>query len=531
MKYFLPFTKSKTYQFFFSSDFFNQSKLRGVTLLAIFGVWIVIVLITTMHHEYWRDEIRAVSVALGSPDFLSIPFFIKNEGHPALWYFILRGANYFLSPSLTLPLISISICGAAILIFLFYSPFSLAFKIIYTFSILPLYEYSVMVRNYGISMLLMYLFAVLYANRVKNIFLLTLILVLLANTNLPGLIVAAILSSLLFFNFLNDRKKYSREFFVRLVFCALLIFFGGIFSFYTLLPDESSLLTGATNLRPFAEYGNSLKHSLYYPGRVISEALSVSPSYAMSLVAQFLSWLLMLGLLKRFSFFLAIFSAFIIFGFINHFAYFISLRHQGILITLILVLYWIDALSPPNKVAYAINFLYKVCIFFALPALFIFGDYAAIERVNYDLKYDVSSSKSMGNWIHKHSEWNNAIIIGEPDYILEALPIYANLQIYIPRESIFRQYGKSTNKQQQKIHIEELLAIAQKLKWEQSRPILIAFAWPPQDFENQKLKKFPYNRELIWSEDEWLRFKNATDYLGAFNKSKSDENYYLYGLK
>lgn len=531
MKYFFPFKHSKIYQFFFSSDFFNQSKFRKIALLAIFGAWLAIVLITTMHHEYWRDEIRAVSVALGSPDFLSIPFFIKNEGHPALWYFILRGANYFLIPSLALPLISISICGVAILIFLFYSPFSLVFKIIYSFSILPLYEYSVMARNYGISMLLMYLFAALYANRAKNIFLLTVILILLANTNLPGLIAAAILSSLFFINFLNDRKKYSYEFVERIILCALLIFVGGIFSFYTLLPDESSLLTGATNLRPFAEYRNSLKHSLYYPGRVISEALSVSPSYVMSLVAQLLSSLLILGLLKRFTFALAIFAAFIIFGFINHFAYFISLRHQGILINLILVLYWIDALSPPNKFSYAISFFYKASIFFALPALFIFGIYAAFERVNYDLKHDVSSSKSMGDWIRKHAEWDDAIIIGEPDYILEALPIYVNLQIYIPREGIFRQYGKSTNKQQQTIHIDELLAIAQKLKREQRRPILIAFAWPPQDFENQGLKEFPYNRKLIWSEDEWLRFKNATDYLGAFNQSKGDENYYLYGLK
>ena len=78
-------------------------------------------------------------------------------------------AVLFLLPAaatvLVLKVLSILIAGAAMLLFIFRSPFPLPLKVLFVFSLLPLYEYAVMARNYGISMLLMFSFAALYPRR------------------------------------------------------------------------------------------------------------------------------------------------------------------------------------------------------------------------------------------------------------------------------------------------------------------------------------------------------------------------------
>ena len=60
--------------------------------LAIFAVWAAVVAFAELHHDFWLDEVRALSLALDADSLLSVPAAIHGEGHPALCYLLLRAS-------------------------------------------------------------------------------------------------------------------------------------------------------------------------------------------------------------------------------------------------------------------------------------------------------------------------------------------------------------------------------------------------------------------------------------------------------
>ena len=58
--------------------------------LFVFITWGAFVVYGIVNHVYWRDEVRPLSIALSSDSFLDLFANLKNEGHPILWYFLLK---------------------------------------------------------------------------------------------------------------------------------------------------------------------------------------------------------------------------------------------------------------------------------------------------------------------------------------------------------------------------------------------------------------------------------------------------------
>src|SRR4051794_26845182 len=121
--------------------------------------WSLVVAVTIAQHEFWRDEIRALSLAMDANSLPHLKALLQNEGHPMLWHVLLYAGYRLTGSKLVLPAISALICAAAVSIFVWRAPFPLWFRALFVFGGLPLYEYSVMARNYGISMLLSFVFA------------------------------------------------------------------------------------------------------------------------------------------------------------------------------------------------------------------------------------------------------------------------------------------------------------------------------------------------------------------------------------
>jgi hypothetical protein len=100
-------------------------------LLAL--VYIIGVIWISSHHEIYRDEMRALSIILESnsiPDFFNI---LKAEGHPALWYIIIYIGWLLIKSPIILNITSLIIAIAAVIIFLFRSPFSFIQKALFIF--------------------------------------------------------------------------------------------------------------------------------------------------------------------------------------------------------------------------------------------------------------------------------------------------------------------------------------------------------------------------------------------------------------
>jgi hypothetical protein len=106
-------------------------------------------------HELWRDEAQPWLVALHSRSLLELFRQIRYEGHPGLWYtllyFVARGTP---SP-VAMQLLHLAIGGAAVWMVARYAPFTVLQRVLFAFGYFPLYEYTVVSRDYGLGMLLL----------------------------------------------------------------------------------------------------------------------------------------------------------------------------------------------------------------------------------------------------------------------------------------------------------------------------------------------------------------------------------------
>jgi hypothetical protein len=96
---------------------------------------------------------------LEHPDFLLRVVQLAHEGHPLLWYLLLHLGHAVLSSRLILPLVSLAVAVGTVALLILRSPLPLWLKALFLFGRMPLYECSVMARNYGLSILLLFTFA------------------------------------------------------------------------------------------------------------------------------------------------------------------------------------------------------------------------------------------------------------------------------------------------------------------------------------------------------------------------------------
>lgn len=510
----------------------NLSKYQKWVLFLIFILWFVIVFIAVTRHEYWRDEIRALSLVLDSGSWMQLSGHIKNEGHPILWYALIKASLPFFGQTFTLPILSIGIAACAVFIFLFKSPFPLVLKILFTFSILPAYEYSVMSRNYGISMLLMFAYASLYKNRKHNLLYLCMLLALLANTNFPSLIVAGLLTALLIWDILIESRDDNRGVAGGLFFGLLsFVLFAGIFSLITIKPDDRSLLTTANHIKPISEYWASVRAALLHLESNLIHFFPGESGLTKRLLPQLFVWSSVIGLAIQKRLGLCLFLYFLSFGFLQHYAYPMALRHEGIGFVFTITLYWISLSYSKEQQNDPKLYLRWIFIYMIMPFVLLWGDGKAYVAIKKDIKHSVSSSKEMGEFISNRPDLKESILIGEPDYLFEAVPYYSSATLFIQRENLFRNYGKSTNEQRQILTLGDLLKISEQLNKELRRPVLISFPWAESEFINENIKNLPYGRQFTWNKEQWNEFLEKTSMLGKFTKATSDENYYLYRLK
>ena len=133
---------------------------------------------------------RALSQAVDNQSVMEILKNKQAEGHPALWYVMLYYGYQLLHKPQILKILSVAVAILAMYIFVSQSPFSWPLKALLVFGYFPVYEYSVISRNYGLSMLLLFGFCYLYPKRFEKIVPIAIILVLLAHTNAYATVIA-----------------------------------------------------------------------------------------------------------------------------------------------------------------------------------------------------------------------------------------------------------------------------------------------------------------------------------------------------
>src|SRR5947209_5660948 len=178
--------------------------------LVLFLVWLVLVLWLVSDHVPWRDEVRAFSLALSGSNVVEMLRNVHGEGHPALWYVILRGAHDIFPYREVLPAAGALIGIAAMAVLTFFSPFRTVVVALVLFSYYGAFEYVAQARNYGISALVMFVLAALY-RRVRSTLWFGAILAILCNTNVPSCFLAAAFLLFRFIEMLADGSRPGRR--------------------------------------------------------------------------------------------------------------------------------------------------------------------------------------------------------------------------------------------------------------------------------------------------------------------------------
>jgi hypothetical protein len=495
----------------------------GAILAVLLSVWFGIVLVTTVHHEYWRDEIRPWSIAGAANSPIHLLHLIRYEAHPALWYLVLYGGRSVVDTPLILPFLSLTIAAAAMAVFMLRSPFPLWQKSLFLFSALPLYEYSVMARNYSLSMLLMFLFAWRYPRRNREWLLLAVVLALLANTNAHSIPLAGLFLIVWAADVLRPQAAASR---VGLWFgFPLAIVLTGIaVSLAIASPRPDTILTDLPRASA-ADLAVALRAAVLQPAAGFTTLFVPGIPWVLGHIVLYGA---VLGLLVRPWLAVAAFGAVLTLGVMFHVAYVGSYRHTGLLLCFLLSLYWIAQDEVRGK---------PVCSF--RRRVLQVGSYAAITFllvtsvlkvgiVRQDLAHAMSASKAFGGYLTASPAWRDAILVPEPDFLIESVPYYADNPIYLPREHRFGNTATWSTANQADLSLRELVSAAQDLKTQYRRPVLVVIGHPEYLSEASADIRYLYRRRFHWSEGERAEAERALDPVASFQAEHGNENYWVF---
>jgi hypothetical protein len=134
---------------------------------ALLGAWLLLVAWLASFHVVWRDEARAFAFAIGGDNIADMWRTLRGEGHPALWYLILRGAHALTGSREVLGAAGLLIGFLAAAVFAMKAPFRPWVIAAVLFSAWFASDFTVIARNYGLAALLMFAIAAWWG-RIKD---------------------------------------------------------------------------------------------------------------------------------------------------------------------------------------------------------------------------------------------------------------------------------------------------------------------------------------------------------------------------
>jgi hypothetical protein len=277
-------------------------------------------------------------------------------------------------------------------------------------------------------------------------------------------------------------------------------------------------------------------------------------------VAAALLYLATFGLLHRRDLFLAALGGQIAFGVLFRVVYPGEYRHQGLFLVFILFLYWLFAASFNNEgmirnsdgmsrkkkamtrtkgartkekraMIKTQRMLFNAGLYVAVLIL-IAGNVAKTkDAVWTDIKQEMSSSRALGEYLNRSETYRDAVIVPEPDYLIESLAYYAKNRIYLPREQRFGATVSWTTEAKYRLSLGELLSVARDIQGRFGQPVLIVLGhWEVGRFGSAE-KKYSYNKVFSWDTKESADFNESTILVGEFKSAYGDENYRVYAVR
>lgn len=206
---------------------------------AIFICWIVITIVAGLNHEAWADEAQAWLIARDH-SFFDIIFsnVLNYEGHPFLWYYIVKFFILLHLPYNYYFVIPLLFTGIGLYLLLFKSKLPDFIKIILPFTFYIFSLYPIIARNHSLVFPVLAFIAIIYKDRLQKPVIYTLLLLVLLSISAHSYVIAGIL----FLSYCFDTyKKYRKDRYIdkKLICCVSAAFLGFILTpLYLISPTD-----------------------------------------------------------------------------------------------------------------------------------------------------------------------------------------------------------------------------------------------------------------------------------------------------
>jgi hypothetical protein len=495
--------------------------------LLLFICWLALVAWLCSTHVFWRDEVRAFSLALSGSGFGEMLRNVHGEGHPALWYLILRGAHDIFPYREVLPIAGALIGIAAMALVVFFSPFRPVIVAAIIFSLYGAFEFVVMARNYGISALVMFALAAMY-QRVRNSLWFGLILAVLCNTNVPSCLLASAFLLFRFVEMLTGDAKPNRNDWLVFGGNALLSALGAYLCFITVYPTFNDLAV-SENLGHFgpatviSAFGDSKMGFAHLAFNFRPAPFDSIPFNAILLAVS------CFGFIRRPAALAASIVALVEFKLFFYLVYFSSYRHEILYFIFLLSLWWMVADGAGgtwrHRPWYDRAQLTGVAVFLML---LLVQTGRLVNPVYMQLTGQPDSEAANVAKLLKRPGLSGAVVMGDPDTNLEPLAYYTDNPIWLLRQQRFGHVVALTKNGRLELSMADVLADAERLHQGTGRPVVFLSSVHLQD---QREERFPH---MLWRDATTLRpaevrrFLASTRLIAKLSGAVSDEEYDVY---
>jgi hypothetical protein len=511
----------------------------------LFGLWLAAAGALACRHVIWRDEARALSIAIQGEDWIAMLRGLHGDGHPALWYLLLRALHGIAGRPEVLPLLAFSIAVAAAWLIVWRSPFPLALIALILAAHFFIYEFSVMARNYGIGMLILFVLAIAYRRCRGRGVALGALMFLLANCNVIATMLAGAFLLFWFVEILEETGPRWSAAMANFALNAAIATAGATLSFVIVYPTFNDAAVAA---HPAGVAALEILAAIANPGLTFKELLGwrVAPTYFVfpwTPVLVALGGPLMIGatfgLIERKGALLACLASLASLSAFFSLVYPGDYRHEATWLAFVIAMYWIcwepnrpmseQTASRDNGRSFALVRGIGFACF-----LFLIGVQATLGLADLAFAAIVGSpesrSRDLADLVSRRPDLKDAILIGDPDYALEALHYYLPNPTYFVRERRYGEYVRFTRKARLNLTLGDILDEARAVRASTARPVAIVLAWRLGEIDPARV----YRESYVWTfsapGDQIERFREATTLLAQFPKATSNESYDVYLL-
>jgi len=404
-------------------------------------------------HVFWRDEVQAYQIAAYNDSISSLFQSLRYEGHPGLWYLLLRALSaLFHSPNVMLGAHWLLASLNAFLI-LWFCPIPQTQRIFCCFGYFMLFEYGVICRNYAMGALLAFLFVVVHRRYKRAAVGPALILALLVHTSIPGAFLAVSLLAFFILEHCASRRRQLVAIVIVGASAAAMILYlnppaDSLFAtVYREARHQLTVKTAIHNARMFLYVAAPIppRHRLDFWNRNWTD--SIAPDYV-RMAIQYTATTLCLSLAaismihRRNVALLFVVGTLLVAGFsiMNGQT---ALRHQGQWFILLLLCYWVDGTSGDAETRIFGGWQRKIRQVF--PAvIFAIQPLAAILPIKHSFNYPFSPTPPMVKQV-LNERFDHQLLSAFPEAFVAGVSAASGEAVYSPEQDRFERFSLWTD--------------------------------------------------------------------------------------